>query len=180
MKGNPSIQSFAVFHKNKMQFETNSNETLGIFWLKQNGLKGRSITFQIKNKIISFRVTSQKSHIKALVKGESPEFHIKIMAKGIMREGEQFFNLKDGRNVHQLEQQIENQIKENIEDILKKNLKNRIDILGFGNYARVCNNLQWENKWKTQWDNMLPGIKTNIEVKFVLEQSGLNINSTGK
>ncbi|MNR63748.1 hypothetical protein D3C85_1861580 [compost metagenome] len=50
--------------------------------------------------------------------------------------------------------------------------------MGFGNYTRIYNNLKWEKKWKAQWENILPVVKTNIEVDFVLEQTGLNINST--
>ncbi|WP_375790277.1 Ger(x)C family spore germination C-terminal domain-containing protein [Paenibacillus agricola] len=67
---------------------------------------------------------------------------IKIKAKGALREGGKFLKSKDARNMHKLEHQIENQITGNIEDILKKNLKNQIDTFGFGNYARVYNNLR--------------------------------------
>ncbi|WP_219838422.1 Ger(x)C family spore germination protein [Paenibacillus sp. R14(2021)] len=174
--GKVSISSFAVFHDNTMKFETKKNETIGVCWLKKNCLKGKTLTYPVEGGYVSILITKQHFKIKTLLKGATPEFSIQVKGRGIIREGEQINKLQNKRENQELEGQLEEQIRNNIKSILDKSFAHGSDSFGFGNYARIFHNTSWESKWKNNWEQRLHSIHTNIDVKFVLEQTGLNVD----
>lgn len=174
----PVIKRVAIFKEDKMKFITDENQGLGVQWMKRNAMKGKSITFLSKNgKLVTVNVTSQSFKIIPVVTSNTPRFNIKISGKGFIGESEEVFNVQDKIIMNQLESSLESNIKKQINDLLKKTLENGIDTLGFGHYLYVYKNVQWEKEWKVQWDQMLSNIKIDIDVKFVIENTGLNIHS---
>ncbi|CAI6087685.1 Ger(x)C family spore germination protein [Cohnella sp. JJ-181] len=176
--GKLTFNKMAVFKNRKMKFITNESQTLGLLWMKRSAMKGKSITFVSKHKqIITVNVSNHKFKMKATVMDGIPECHIRIAGKGYISESEESLDLSNKKAIHEIEESLELDIKRKIMDILELTLRSGIDILGIGNYLYVHKNLQWEKKWKDQWDTMLAKTKIDIDVNFRIENTGLNINT---
>ncbi|MGO4546221.1 Ger(x)C family spore germination protein [Paenibacillus sp. 2TAB23] len=178
-KGKLEVKQIAIFKEEKMKFISNDSQSLGVLWMKHKAMLGKSITFPSNNsKFVSVTVSSQSFKIKPVITNKSPEFHIKISGKGYISESEEIFNLDDTTIIKQLESALESTIKQQVEDLLKKTLVNGIDTFGLGHYLYVFKNTQWEKEWKVQWDQMLPNIKTDINVNFEIDSTGLSIQTS--
>ncbi|NQX59963.1 Ger(x)C family spore germination protein [Paenibacillus qinlingensis] len=178
-KGKLEVNRIAIFKKDKMKFISNDTQSLGILWMKHKAMVGKSITFPSNNgKFVSVSVSGQKFKIKPVVTSNTPEFHIKISGKGFISESVEAFNMEDTKIIKQIESTLESTIKQQVQDLLKSTLENSIDTFSLGHYLYVYKNVQWENEWKDQWDQMLPNIKIDVDVNFVIENTGLSIHTS--
>lgn len=175
----PEITTMALFEDDKMKLKTNAAQSLGISWLKKT-TRGSVITFRNHiGKFNTVRITEQNVKITPNVQVNNPSFHIDILAKGFLLEYGDYSSLKNTEEVHQLEEDIANEIKREVKSFIKTSLAANVDPIGFGNYLHGFQNVTWEEKWKHQWPQLLPTIKTTVRAQFVLTQTGLNFNNAG-
>ena len=176
----PEITTMALFKDDKMILKTNVAQSLGISWLKKS-TKGSGITFRNhKGKFNTVIVTEQNVKIRPNFQVNNPSFHIDLHAKGFLLEYGDYSSLKNIEEVHQLEEDMANEIKREVKSLIQTSLAANVDPIGFGYYLRGLHNVSWEEKWKHQWTQLLPTMKTTIRAEFVLTQTGFNFNNAGK
>ncbi len=173
------IHHVALFKENRLSMITDAKQTMGVFWLTER-MKGKSTTFPLEDETeIGVRIDSSKMNLKHTVKNGKPVFNISVEATGFILEDSTFLNLENPDIIHRIEKNLESTIQSQIESVLEASLKRGLDSFGLGLHLFRTDNHLWE-QWKDKWSELLTDLHTNIQVKFLIDQSGFTSKGFGK
>lgn len=156
------MQNFAIFQGDKLAFNTNFKESLGILWLKEK-MQKKSFPFYVeKNKQISVQIIENnlKQSFK-LVNGK-PTFHLNVRATAILLGNSPNLRLEDPKTYHFVLSKMEKEIEQEVKGVIDHAHSNGVDVFGFGWYLYRNHHQEWQTDWKKNWDQTLKNLKVTV------------------
>lgn len=169
------INSTAIMKDDKLVFFTNEEETNGIYWLLQKMKRKKETIAVDKNselniEILDYKITPTYKEAHGL-----PEFTVKLHVEGILLQNEARLDLEDLEIYKMATNKFESHIKNEIEAIISHAKSEGVDPYGLGYSVYKKSNRFWEKQLSTQWRELLPNIKVNVDV----EADIVRINNKG-
>lgn len=163
------IKNCVVFKDAKPQIVLNSDETMGLCWIKKK-IEDASLSFDINNENVSVNVVSDSSKIDLFRDKDSIIVNIDITAHGSAPKTETLkMEKSDKKYIENLEEKVEKKIKEQIDMFLYTTIKeNNCDVL---NFKKRLENIKIKKEQPTK--SWLPEIKYNVNVDFTINRLGV-------
>lgn len=129
---------------------------------------------------MSYHVTTSKVKIKVFVKEREPIIKITLQLSGTLQDVQSNLDLSNIEVVEKIEKIFSQQIKENLEQTIQRlQQEYQVDVLGFGGAIHRKDPKLWK-EMKNEWDQDYPNVKVTVEVKTLIQQTGIIINPLEK
>lgn len=155
------------------------NETEGIYYSLVRGKTNTlSLSFPCDNKGNYGNVTMDgiKSNSKVEIKDGVPKVSINVTGKAALTEYNCDTNLREPKNVTEIENMINKEIIKNIKKTIKKTQEYDSDVFGFGEQLYRNNNKYWQ-KNKSKWNEIFPTLSYSVKSKINIERMSSTVDA---
>lgn len=195
-EGNFRTWGLGAFKNDKFVGWLNTNESLGLSWIKGkklttykstksaeesnfNNSYSNNVNFNadVQN-ILYFYITSSKTKIKTEINDKKPEVHINLKVEAALRkyyndEGSEYLTPDI---ISSMERKLENSIKSDIMAAIQKGQKEfKTDIFGFGFNLYRQHPKEWHKNYEKVWEVIFPEVPIQVNVDARVNNTGTNI-----
>lgn len=165
------MQNFAIFKADKLAFETDFKESLGILWL-QKKMWRKSLPFDVgKNEQISVQIIDNGLKTRFKVVNGKPAFQIAIRTTAVLLENKPNLRLEDPKTYHFILSKMEKEIEQEVKNVLDHAHSVGADAFGFGWYLYRNHHQEWEKNWHQNWKQNLKDLNVTVTVDADIQRT---------
>lgn len=169
----PYIKETAVFKGESMAGIIDDQLTRGAKWL-QNDIEETQITVHsVKGEgYISFSLLRAKTKLEPQIENGKWKMIIKTRTANDILQNDSTLNLKDPKNIQELERELEKEISGRLTRTIQTvQKKYKADIFGFGRAFQRKYPQEWK-KSKAKWDEIYPELEVTVKPEAVILRPG--------
>ncbi|WP_062237848.1 Ger(x)C family spore germination protein [Fictibacillus sp. FJAT-27399] len=166
------FKGLAYFKGQKLKKWVDGKDIEGALWAK-NSVSKLIVAADCRTKEdgVSVEVIRTKSAIATPLLHGQPELNLDVKAEGYIKEVNCPVDLADPKTINRIEKNLNGKVKRQIDDALHIAQKESTDVFGFGDVLSRKEPEYWK-KVKNNWGHHFSEAKVNVNVHFLLQNSG--------
>lgn len=173
------IVGTALFKRDKMVGYIDISSTKGLLWLR-NEIGVTSVTIHPqKGQSISLDPIQETTKLLPTIKNGKWKMQVKIKSEGAIVQNGSRLDIMNSNVLKRVEKDLEKDITQRINQTLTQVKKEmNVDAFGFADAFHRKYPKQW-NKVKDHWDDVLPQVDVNVDIKTRVKRPGLSTTPAG-